>query len=269
MHEAAAHGKTIKIGLNLVRSIALLIMRIIGVWWCWLSNLITTPIRVDSLEDMAFITITAKGSMETQAIVSPRAGKTASGLPSSTGVHLQGQPNETTGMTPPHNGAEVSEGPVELYQVLKQYSAEVRRDRRLKVPPADSVTVYSPLCGSRLELDAHIEGGRVRELGYKVRSCSLGQATTAIVARHAPGLDAATLRRVADQLRAILTGQSTDCDWPELEVFALIKGVPSRHGSALLPFQALEQLFARGRRDGGPPDTDFSHSPTFPGGNEP
>ncbi len=207
--------------------------------------------------------------METQASVSLRASSATSGLPSSAGAHVQGQSDGTTAVASSRISPDVNDGPAELYQVLKQYSAEVRRDRRLKVPPSDSVTVHSPLCGSRLELDAHIEAGHVRELGYKVRSCSLGQATTAILARRAPGLDAATLQHVTDQLQAILSGQSTHCDWPELEVFALIKDVPSRHGSALLPFQALEQLFARARDGDSTSVTDSGYSSTFPEGNEP
>lgn len=132
-----------------------------------------------------------------------------------------------------------------LYPALKQFSTQVRSDRRLSVPPADSVTVYSAECGSQLTLDALIKNARVSEIGYRVRACSLGQASTAIVIRYAAELDWPTLQRVENQLRAILTGSDTHCDWPELEMFALIKQVPSRHRSVLLPFDALRQLFIR------------------------
>lgn len=130
-----------------------------------------------------------------------------------------------------------------LYKAIKKYSSEVRKDRRLAVPPARSVTVYSRECGSQLTLDARLEGDRICEIGYRVRACSLGQATTAIVARRAPGLEFETLRRIGDQLRDLLAGRSTSCDWPELEVFALARDVTTRHGSALLPFEAVKQLF--------------------------
>lgn len=136
-----------------------------------------------------------------------------------------------------------SENVAALYKTIKKFSGEVRKDRRLTVPPAYSATVYSQECGSQLTLDALIEGDRISEVGYKVRACSLGQATTAILIRHSPGLDSETLLRIRDQLRAILAGSGTHCDWSELEVFALAKDVPSRHGSALLPFQAAEKLF--------------------------
>ena len=138
---------------------------------------------------------------------------------------------------------EVSVDLAALYPALKQFSSAVRKDRRLSVPPADSVTVYSAECGSQLTLDALIKNARVCEIGFRVRACSLGQASTAIVSSHAAEIDQRTLQRVEEQLRAILAGSATHCDWPELEMFALIKGVPSRHGSVLLPFDALRQLF--------------------------
>lgn len=147
-----------------------------------------------------------------------------------------------------------------LYQALKQYVPEVRRDRRLPVPPADSVTVHEPTCASQVTLDVRFEGDRVAEIGHRVRACSLGQATTAIVVRRAPGLDAVTLERVYGQLRGILDGHDTQCDWPELEVFALTREIPGRRGSAELPFKALEQLFRRAGLSGVPPDRDVAGS---------
>lgn len=149
-----------------------------------------------------------------------------------------------------------SEQAAELYQTLKQYCIEVQRDRRLASPPAQSATVHSPQCGSRLTLDARIEGKRICEIGYKVRACSLGQATTAIVARRAPGLDGGALERVAQQLRSILAGTGGKCDWPELDVFASARDMPSRHGSALLPFDALQKLFDRADNRVVPVDRD-------------
>lgn len=133
----------------------------------------------------------------------------------------------------------------ELYAALRQYAQKARKDVRLQAPEANSVTVHSPLCGSQLTLDAVIEDGRVKQLGHRVRACSLGQAATMIVAAHADGLDQPTARQVGEQLKAILAGTESHSDWPELELFALVRDIPNRHGAVLLPFRALEQLFDR------------------------
>lgn len=156
-----------------------------------------------------------------------------------------------------------------LYQALKQYRREVRNDRRLPVPPADSVTVHDAVCGSQVTLDARFNGDNVAEIGYRVRACSLGQATTAILARRAPGLDAGTLERIHDQLRKILDGQDARCDWPELDVFALTREIPGRRGSAELPFHALKQLFHRAGIAGVSLDRDVAITTHSHGGNEP
>lgn len=156
-----------------------------------------------------------------------------------------------------------------LYSALKQYRREVRNDRRLTVPPADSVTLHDTTCASQVTLDARFDGDQLAELGHRVRACSLGQATTAILIRRAPGLDADTLLRVHGQLQAILAGRDTSCDWPELEVFALTRAIPGRRGSAELPFKVLRELFHRAGIIGAPQDTDVVSTTHFSGGNEP
>lgn len=133
----------------------------------------------------------------------------------------------------------------DIYSQLKEYGERVRTDRRLDGPEADSVTVRSRMCGSELTLDAVIVDQRVQQLGYAVRACSLGQATTGIVTRHLGELDAARVHRVAQQLQDILHGKEVACDWPELDIFSFAQDIPVRHDSALLVFRALEVLFRR------------------------
>lgn len=151
-------------------------------------------------------------------------------------------------------------GLTELYEVLKPHVAQIRRDRRLDCPPADSVTVRSALCGSELTLDARMENGRVREVGYRVRACSLGQSATAMLVQRAPGLDLHTTRAIRRQLEHILAGEARHSDWPELEIFRHIRDAPARHDAVLLPFRALEQLFDRATD----PDRGFSGTDADP-----
>ncbi len=50
----------------------------------------------------------------------------------------------------------------DFYRTLKRHQRRVHADQRLPVPPADSVSVRSRLCGSALTLDAVIAEGRAR-----------------------------------------------------------------------------------------------------------
>lgn len=136
---------------------------------------------------------------------------------------------------------------------LKCYITEVRRDRRLSGEDVRTTTVHSrQLCGSRLTLDAVIKAGRIQKLGYRVRACSLGQATTAIVCERALGMTAEELQRVQSQLEQILKNHIPTKDaliWPKLAIFQHAASMPSRHDSALLPFRALQEIFAQEKHD--------------------
>lgn len=132
---------------------------------------------------------------------------------------------------------------------LKRYIKQVRRDRRLSGINVRTTTVHSrQLCGSRLTLDATIEENRIKELGYQVRACSLGQATTAIVYERAPGMTAEELQSVQTQLEQILKNDVPPQNaliWPELAIFQHAASMPSRHDSALLPFRAIQEVFQK------------------------
>lgn len=139
--------------------------------------------------------------------------------------------------------------PEQFILSLKRYITTVRRDRRLSGPNVRTTTVHSrQLCGSKLTLDAVIEAGKVQALGYRVRACSLGQATTAIVYDRARGMTAKELLSVQVQLQQILQNNvppQHDLIWPELAIFQHAAPMPSRHDSALLPFRALQEVFAQ------------------------
>lgn len=139
--------------------------------------------------------------------------------------------------------------PDEFILKLKHYMAQVRRDHRLSGESVETVTVNSrQLCGSWLTLDALIEENRVQAIGYRVRACSLGQATTAIVHKRAPGMTAEQIQSVQIQLENILKNDLPSEDaliWDELAIFQHAASMPSRHDSALLPFRALQNIFAK------------------------
>lgn len=132
--------------------------------------------------------------------------------------------------------------------VFRQYAASVRRDRRLSGPGVHSLTLTSQLeSRDSVTLDVRIEQGVVMELGYRVRACSLTQATTGILAARTPGITATSLRAAQQGLESVLQGASPEeieLIWPELRVLQDAAGMPDRHEVALLPFYALQQLLA-------------------------
>mgnify|MGYP002637052126 CR=1 len=125
---------------------------------------------------------------------------------------------------------------------IMQFATDIPLEGRLEAPDA-TVERRSPLCGSRITVDLKMDGDRVSDYAHVVRACTLGQASASIMARRVIGADAATLRRVAEAVRAMLKqGVEPPTDlWPELAYLAPAHGYKSRHGSVLLAFEAVEQ----------------------------
>ncbi|MFO1036559.1 MAG: iron-sulfur cluster assembly scaffold protein [Geminicoccaceae bacterium] len=107
-----------------------------------------------------------------------------------------------------------------------------------------SATCDNPLCGDRVTLDLQVEDGRVGAVAQKTRGCLLTQAAAAVIAAHAAGATREDLRRVAQEVEALLQGSDDRPDWPELEMFRPVQAVKSRHDCVLLPFHAVDEAFA-------------------------
>lgn len=130
------------------------------------------------------------------------------------------------------------------------HGRRVATDSRLTAP---DITVFrrSPICGSTVTLDITLEGGRVKALGYAVRACSLGQVGVSVLAEAMPGQGLEEARAVTEAVRAMLAedAPAPSGRWADLELLEPARELKNRHGSALLPFEALveglEKLAAR------------------------
>lgn len=132
------------------------------------------------------------------------------------------------------------------------YNAEILRlatsvphQQRLARPDA-SAERRSPVCGSRVTVDVRLDAdGRVAELGQEVRACALGQASAALMGRHAIGHDAGELAAARDALAAFLAGERDDPgEWPGLEIFGPARPHRARHASIRLAFEAVAEAAA-------------------------
>lgn len=103
-----------------------------------------------------------------------------------------------------------------------------------------SAQLRSPTCGSTVHTEVEIDAeGRLIGLSQQVRACAFGQATAALVARHAAGR---TREEVADALAALnawLEGSRDDPGVWGLDALAPARSRTSRHGAILLPLRAL------------------------------
>jgi NifU-like protein involved in Fe-S cluster formation len=133
---------------------------------------------------------------------------------------------------------------------ILRLAAQIPHQRRLTAPQATSEK-RSPVCGSRVVVDVVLDGeGRVAALGQEVKACALGQASAALMGRHAIGATAADLCAARDALASYLHGECDHSDlWPALSLFAEARAFAARHPSILLPFEAAAEAAARAQAD--------------------
>ena len=100
-------------------------------------------------------------------------------------------------------------------------------------------SLRAPLCGSRILLDLDLDDrDRVTAVGMHVEACALGQASAALLARHAPGRSLEDIRAARAAIAGWFGGGGDRPDWPGFDLLAPAKDYPARHGAILLPFDA-------------------------------
>ena len=104
-----------------------------------------------------------------------------------------------------------------------------------------SAELRSPTCGSRISLTVQLDQERrIERMSLRVHACAFGQASAALVERHAIGR---THNEVAEALLVLsrwLADEQEDVEaWPGITALAPARRRKSRHGAILLPFRAL------------------------------
>jgi nitrogen fixation protein NifU and related proteins len=112
--------------------------------------------------------------------------------------------------------------------------------------PEGSATLDNPLCGDRVTFEVRLSEGRVAMLAYRVRGCLLCQAAASLLGRAAAGATPGEVAVARAGAAAMLeSGAPPPGDpWADLELFVPVRGVASRHGCVLLPFDALGEALA-------------------------
>lgn len=143
---------------------------------------------------------------------------------------------------------------------ILEFAANIERIGRLDAPDA-SATAHSRLCGSTVTVDLKMADGVVTDFAHVVKACALGQASSAIMARHVVGATAGELRDLRETMRRMLKedGPPPDGRWDELRFLEPVRAYKARHASTLLTFDAV--VDAIGRIEAGSGETSAPAAP--------
>ncbi|MBO6827530.1 MAG: iron-sulfur cluster assembly scaffold protein [Sneathiella sp.] len=122
------------------------------------------------------------------------------------------------------------------------FAASISRVGRLANPDG-SATAHSRLCGSRITVDINLNNNIITDYAHELRACAIGQAAASVIAEVVVGLTIQEVDDGAKVLNAILQDKilPPSGTWAKLEAFLPVSDFRNRHGSALLPFQALKR----------------------------
>ncbi|MEQ8708462.1 MAG: iron-sulfur cluster assembly scaffold protein [Rhodospirillales bacterium] len=111
----------------------------------------------------------------------------------------------------------------------------------LKDPSGAEATIDNPLCGDRITLQIDMEGNRIAAVRHKVRGCALCEASAALIAGNATGLDRPALTTARQNIEAIVRhGEDITPVWEDMSAFSPVHHRKSRQDCVLLPFDALD-----------------------------
>ena len=99
----------------------------------------------------------------------------------------------------------------------------------------------APTCGSRVVTRVQRTlDGTISAVAQDVQACAFGQAAAALVARHAPGRNAADVEVALADIISWLAGEHDDPgNWPGFTALAPARSRRSRHPAIVLPFRSL------------------------------
>lgn len=123
--------------------------------------------------------------------------------------------------------------PLYRYGILR-LAADATGAGHLPEPDA-TATLHNPACGDRICVELKVASGKVTALAHATQACILTQASAALLASQAPGLDCAGLQAMAEGVRGFLKGQMAPAGF---DVFAGVTEHSGRHTCVLLPLEA-------------------------------
>jgi len=112
--------------------------------------------------------------------------------------------------------------------------------------PDGTAELRSRTCGSKVAADVMVtDSGSLKNLGFEISACALGQASAAILGAQAIGKSASDIKIVRANLGAFLEGSiKSPGEWPDMDKLMAAQDHKGRHAAILLPYDAVIAAFA-------------------------
>ena len=128
----------------------------------------------------------------------------------------------------------------DLYNTrILELAADIPLVGRLKNPHGYSKK-RSKLCGSSVSVEVNTLNGHISEFAHEIKSCALGQASSAVMAKNVIGATIAELELAVFEMQAMLSGNGSTPTgrFSEAKILSPVKDFKARHASVMLTFEA-------------------------------
>ena len=135
----------------------------------------------------------------------------------------------------------------ELYtQVIMDHYKNPRNRGELEHPDLEE-HLLNPLCGDEVTVYANFRDGRVADVKFHGRGCSISQASASMMTERLVGKSREEAEAEVSHFKAMMVGEE---EFPEMEDLAALKGViqyPSRIKCATLAWTAFQSGLGEGK----------------------
>src|SRR5574341_589193 len=129
----------------------------------------------------------------------------------------------------------------DLYrEVILDHYAHPRNRGRLD-PNDIAVEGANPLCGDELALFVRVRDGRVEDVRFEGRGCSISQASTSMMTEAIKGKTLDEVRALVNEFKGLMRGEEPATDLGDLVALQGVRKFPVRIKCATLSWVALEQ----------------------------
>lgn len=102
---------------------------------------------------------------------------------------------------------------------------------------------YNPLCGDEVMLQLVFENGRVKQIMFEGKGCSISQASSSMLTEVAAGKTIAQVQQLIKRFKGMMTkDQPATAELGDLEALEGVRKFPVRIKCATLVWNVLEQI---------------------------
>lgn len=131
----------------------------------------------------------------------------------------------------------------ELYQEIILDHYRHPRGRGELAPPKITQEGFNPSCGDEVILDLRVEDGRIQDVRFRGRGCSISQASASMMTEAIKGKTLAEVHAIIQQVLALVKGEAEGDPETLGDMVALagVRNFPVRVKCATLAWHTLEE----------------------------